>query len=257
MSRLADLLTGMDGRAPGPASGGTGTPHLKIATASSPRRYPRVLRATIPVIVVVMFAVGGFVVLRPGVARLTAAPVPPHVAPLRPAPRVDVAASRDAQFIALRAKGLLAARDDLAEGTALVRKALDLKPADGETWNTLGVLLALQGEVSQSMDAFNRALSLEPDHAEAHRNLAVALDRQGRPREAAVHYRAYLRLCAASDPGRADVRRRLMEVSVPGAEKQSTLRGAGDGEPREPSRESVERPTASASANRAGASGSE
>jgi Flp pilus assembly protein TadD len=143
------------------------------------------------------------------------------------------------------------------EATALLMKALELKPTDTDTWNTLGVLLVRQGETAQGIDAFGRALRLYPDHPEAHRNLAVALDRQGRSREAAIHYRAFLRLSAESDPARDDVRRRLIEVSVSGAEGQAPWRGAAEGEPRDPSPDSAMPSRASASGNRSGVSGPE
>jgi cytochrome c-type biogenesis protein CcmH/NrfG len=95
-------------------------------------------------------------------------------------------------------------------------KALDLRPTDGETWNSLGVVLVRQGQAARGVDAFNHALHLNPDHLEAHRNLAVTLDRQGRSGEAAAHYRAFLRLTQEDHPARDDVRRRLLDVSTAG-----------------------------------------
>jgi Flp pilus assembly protein TadD len=125
-----------------------------------------------------------------------------------------VPARIDAQFGSLVARGLQAAEDGaLPEAVALFRQALALRPTHAETWNTLGVVLVRQGDLSGGIGAFHRALRAEPDHPEAHRNLAVALDRQGRPGDAVAHYRAFLRLSVAGDPGRDDVLRRLAEVA--------------------------------------------
>ena len=96
-------------------------------------------------------------------------------------------------------------------------KALDLRPTDAETWNSLGVVLVHQGHTARGVDTFSRALRLSPDHLQAHRNLAVTLDRQGRSGEVAVHYRVFLRLTRPDDPARDEVRRRLPDVSASGS----------------------------------------
>lgn len=113
-------------------------------------------------------------------------------------------------------QGLQAAQEGaLSEAGILLRKALELKPADSETWNSLGVVLVRQGETAAGMDALQQALRLDPNHPEAQRNLAVALDREGRPAEAVTHYQAFLRLSAESHPARDAVRRRLAAISGP------------------------------------------
>jgi Flp pilus assembly protein TadD len=126
----------------------------------------------------------------------------------------------DERFLALVGRALRAAQErTLPEAAGLLEKALELKPTDAEAWNSLGVVLVLQGETVRGADAFGQALRLDPAHHEAHRNLAVVLDRQGRSGEAVSHYRAFLRLSPASHPTRDEVRRRLAEVSGSRAEE--------------------------------------
>ncbi len=111
-------------------------------------------------------------------------------------------------------QGLQAAEEgQLSEAAILLKKALELKPKEAETWNSLGVVLVRQGETAAGMDAFREALRLDPNHPEAHRNLAVALDRESRSAEAATHYQAFLRVSAENHPARDAVRRRLAAIS--------------------------------------------
>jgi len=153
------------------------------------------------------------------VALTAMAPSAPTVGPL-PAPGTPSATALDERFLALVRGALQAAQERaLPEAAGLLEKALELKPTDAETWNSLGVVLVLQGETARGADAFGQALRLDPAHPEAHRNLAVAMDRQGRSGEAVSHYRAFLRLSPASHPTRDEVRRRLAEVSGSRAEE--------------------------------------
>jgi cytochrome c-type biogenesis protein CcmH/NrfG len=123
--------------------------------------------------------------------------------------------SAEERFATLQSRGTQKAdQGELAEAAGLFRRALELRPNDPETWNSLGVVLVSQGEIAHGIDAFTRALRADPDHAGAHRNLAVALDRQGRSAAAIPHYQAFLRLARADAPGRPDVERRLAEVST-------------------------------------------
>lgn len=129
-----------------------------------------------------------------------------------PAPPILSAGER---FASLQSRGTKKAdQGELAEAADLFRRALELKPNNPETWNSLGVVLVGQGEIARGIDAFTRALHADPDHAGAHRNLAVALDRQGRSGAAVPHYQAFLRLARADAPGRFEVERRLAEVSA-------------------------------------------
>jgi hypothetical protein len=210
MSRLADLLMGMDRGASRPQGVG-GIPRL--TTPSRPSR--KWLWGGLLVIVGGMLALPVGLVMRTTrqagpapVARPVPSPAPRPVAP--PPARVR----SDSQFVSLVARGLRAAEEGaLPDAARLLGQALVLRPTHAETWNSLGVVLVREGEASAGIDAFRHALRFDPNHVEAHRNLAVALDRRGNPEEAATHYRAFLRLSPPRYPGRDDVRHRLAEVS--------------------------------------------
>ncbi len=202
------MLTGMDRRVL-PPEGIGGIPRLTAPGEGASRRWRR---AAVLVIVVGMLAFpAAAIMMRPrpvtltatGASALTVAPLP------TPGP-----AASDERFQTLVGRALQAAQARaLPEAAGLLEKALELKPTDAETWNSLGVVLVLQGDTARGADAFGQALRLDPTHPEAHRNLAVALDRQGRSGEAVPHYRAFLRLSPAAHPTRDEVRRRLAEVS--------------------------------------------
>ena len=217
MSRLADMLMRMD-RGGVPPEGIGGIPQL-TAPGEDPSRKWR--RAAVFAIVVAMLAVPAAAIMmrsRP-VALTSMGPSATTVGPL-PAPRTPSPTALDERFLALVGRALQAAQERaLPEAAGLLEKALELKPTDAETWNSLGVVLVLQGETARGADAFGQALRLDPTHPEAHRNLAVALDRQGRSGEAVPHYRAFLRLSPQSHPTRDEVRRRLAEVSGSRAEE--------------------------------------
>ncbi len=212
MSRLADVLMRLDRGAPRPEGVG-GIPRLTVPDA--PGRGWRL--GVLLVILVGMLAA----------ASLTALPLRPrkHLTPARvsaltvvppPAPRTPQAPAADERFVMLVGQGLQAAQEGaLSEAARLLRQALDLKPTDAETWNTLGVVLVREGETAGGIDAFRRALRLDQNRPEAHRNLAVALDREGRFAEAVTHYQAFLRLSPESHPARDAVRRRLAAISGP------------------------------------------
>jgi cytochrome c-type biogenesis protein CcmH/NrfG len=210
MSRLADLLTLMDREAaepPGPAQ----IPHLTFPKPFTPLWH----RVVLLVAVVALLSAGAAVTVRPKSAAMTTVlAATPIVPPLTTSHSQPVPAD-DERFSGLRTGALQAAeRGELAQSAALLRKALELKPADAEAWNSLGVVLVWQGESGRGVDAFSDALSVDPNHVEAHRNLAVALDRQGRWGQAAAHYRHFLRLATDDHPARGDARRRLIEVSL-------------------------------------------
>ena len=210
MSRLADMLMGMD-RGGVPPEGIGGIPQL-TAPGEDPSRKWR--RAAVFAIVVAMLAVPvAAIMMRSRPVALTAMGASAPVGPL-PAPGTPSPTALDERFLALVRRALEAAQERaLPQAAGLLEEALALKPTDAEAWNSLGVVLVLQGETARGAEAFGQALRLDPTHPEAHRNLAVALDRQGRSGEAVSHYRAFLRLSPASHPTRDEVRRRLAEVS--------------------------------------------
>jgi Flp pilus assembly protein TadD len=202
MSRLADMLSRMD-RAARPAGPGE-VPRLTDPEPSTAKWQ----RGVMLVAVVALLTAGAAAMLRPRSVAVTAV-----VTPL-PTQRAQSHAAADERFVTLLGEGLEAAkRGALGESAGLLRKALELNPADAGAWNSLGVVLVGQGETGRGVDAFSHALRLNPNHAEAHRNLAVALDREGRSGEAVAHYRDFLRLATADHPARDEVRRRVVEVS--------------------------------------------
>ena len=145
--------------------------------------------------------------------------------PLRSAPAPTTA---DRRFAELVGQGLEAARDGrLADSVALLKRALELRPRDSETWNSLGVVLVREGETAAGAEAFRQSLRFDPDHLEAHRNLAVSLDRLGWPGEAVAHYRAFLRLSGERHPARDDVQRRLAEGAAPDSGAPPAVAPAG------------------------------
>ena len=208
MSRLADTLMGMDHGASRPEGIG-GIPRLGGSVGARPKWR---LAAVLAIVVGIVLFAATAIFLRPRSAAVTPGrapgPVAAPVAPVIRPPAIDVA------FDTLLQRGLQAARDgNLLEAVGKLEEALELKPADAETWNTLGVILVRRGETARGVEAFRRAVRLRPDHAEAHRNLAVALDRQGHLDEAVVHYRAFLSLSPKGHDASDEVRRRLAQVA--------------------------------------------
>lgn len=212
MSRLADMLMRVDRGVSRPEGVG-GIPRLTDPGDAS-RRWRR---GVLLVIVVIMLAgSAAALILRPGSLTPTTKPVPLPIAAPSPAARTPPASAAERRVIMLVGQGLQAAQEGgLSEAARLLRKALELRPSDVDTWNSLGVVLVRQGDTTGGMDAFRQALHLDPNQPEAHRNLAVTLDRQGRSTEAVTHYQAFLRLSAESHPARDAVQRRLAAISNP------------------------------------------
>jgi tetratricopeptide (TPR) repeat protein len=222
MSRLADRLMGMDRG----MSRREGLGRMPLPTASADGVSLRWRPGVVLVIVVVsaVMSVTTLMLLRTrsvapdGTAALTPTAASRAIQPERPSAGLS---ERDKRFVALSGQGFQAAQDGaLGEAIGLFTRALEVKPTDADTWNTLGVVLTRRGETARGADAFGRALRVNPVHVEAHRNLAVLLDGQGRFREAAAHYRAFLTLSAENHPARDEVRRRLAEM--PGLDSRAS-----------------------------------
>jgi predicted O-linked N-acetylglucosamine transferase (SPINDLY family) len=79
-----------------------------------------------------------------------------------------------------------------AEAIGLLRRYLQLAPADGPMLNRLGVLLAETGQKTEALAAFERATRASPDSANAHNNVGLALEQLGRPDQAEKAYRQAL-----------------------------------------------------------------
>jgi tetratricopeptide (TPR) repeat protein len=204
MSRLADILTGMDrGRRRPSGVGG-------IAGLARPAQAPRRWRLAVSLVMLGAMAVLAAVLLvqpqsSAPPAKAVVLPVRPSEPPTRPTP--------EATASTLVRRGLEVAQTGAAgEAAILFRQAIEAHPSNAEAWNGLGVVLARQGETAEAIDAFRRAIGLRAGYAEAHRNLAVVLDRRGRSAEAATEYRAFLAQAGASHPDRDGVSRRLAEL---------------------------------------------
>ena len=209
MSRLADQLMGMDRAATRRSEGVGGIPHL-TASGEAERRWRPLL--VLAIVVGIVMLSGAAVALRP--RNTVMSPPAPAASGLRQ-PQSGPPITTPERFEDLVRRGMQAAREgDRAAAIGFLQRALELRPADAETWNTLGVVMVREGDAVRGAGAFSKALRLRPNYAEAHRNLAVVLDRQGRTNEAAAHYRAFLSLSPENDTARDDVRRRLTEVSV-------------------------------------------
>lgn len=205
MSRLADILSGMD-RGASPPVGVGGIPGLALPEAR--RRKWR--KAPYLVMLAAMAALAAVLSLR---LQSSAPPMPPQPV-AAPAPAPTRARPEPSPSAALVRHGLEAAQNGaVGEAAGLFRKALAIDERDAETWNNLGVVLARQGSWTEGLEAFRRAVRIEPRHAEAHRNLAVALDRRGRSAEAIVHYRAFLGHGAEGHPDRDRARARLDDLT--------------------------------------------
>ena len=94
---------------------------------------------------------------------------------------------------ALQLLGLLARRrGELALAEHLMRKSLEVQPAQPHVWNNLGNLLLGMGRVADGLDCFNRALTQSNRYADAHYNRARALHKLSQLPQAADSVRAAL-----------------------------------------------------------------
>jgi tetratricopeptide (TPR) repeat protein len=83
-----------------------------------------------------------------------------------------------------------------AEGIALLKRAIDLRPAMPQQHNNLGNLLRQTGRFCEAIDAFQIAVRLNPDYASAWNNLGNALKDDGRIEAAVEAYERSLHLRA-------------------------------------------------------------
>jgi tetratricopeptide (TPR) repeat protein len=81
-----------------------------------------------------------------------------------------------------------AQRDQFRFGDAIetIRTAIRAHPENAMLWNTLGTILAEQGEMEQAMIFFEEAIRLDPAFAKARYNRANALLALGDPRQALI-----------------------------------------------------------------------
>ncbi|HJT96769.1 MAG TPA: sulfotransferase, partial [Rhodanobacteraceae bacterium] len=122
----------------------------------------------------------------------------------------------------LRLRAVLAhMRRDYAGSAALLKRALDERPADALTWNNYGSALAELGDLPAATIAFRRCAELAPERAAPWFNLGRALDMQGRVEEA----HEALTHALARDPRHVSARVTLARVlqfmgRIPEAERE-------------------------------------
>jgi predicted O-linked N-acetylglucosamine transferase (SPINDLY family) len=101
----------------------------------------------------------------------------------------DVLARAPDQPEALHLRGLVAAQTgDAARAEALIRRAIELKPADPTFHNNLGELYRRGGRNDEAIRCYLRAVEIAPAFPDVHYNLGIALDAAGRAQEAIESY---------------------------------------------------------------------
>lgn len=75
-------------------------------------------------------------------------------------------------------------RGDSEGGLQRVRLALELDPDHPEAWNSLGLMRHLSGDPAGALEAFGQAAARRPEYGEAWMNAGFALQAQGRHEEA-------------------------------------------------------------------------
>ncbi len=81
-----------------------------------------------------------------------------------------------------------------APAAEVLQKALQLAPADPETWYRYGILDSTAGRISDALDKIRKAISLDPTLPEKSRRLGEILANAGRPDDAQVALRDALRI---------------------------------------------------------------
>jgi tetratricopeptide (TPR) repeat protein len=104
--------------------------------------------------------------------------------------------------------GVLHAIGQRPQAIERYRQAVEIEPRFADAWNNLGTLLAEAGQLDDACAAFRRAIAIDANDTRAHYNLADTLDDMGLSREAAPHWKAFLRQDTAS-PWAAHARKRL------------------------------------------------
>jgi protein O-GlcNAc transferase len=89
--------------------------------------------------------------------------------------------------------GVLAHQLRRSDATALLARAVTLRPDFAEAHNDRGVILAAGGNLVEALSCFERAVARNPAYAEARSNLGRTLGALGRPGEAATQFEQVLR----------------------------------------------------------------
>jgi hypothetical protein len=124
---------------------------------------------------------------------------------IRDSPNNDVP-----RYLAISANLIYGAKLYLTEQQQRILKSFELKspianigysiliyevnPVHAQIYLTMGVTLAMRGQLDRAIELFREALRIQPGMAEAHENLARALAQQGKRDEAIHHFQEALRI---------------------------------------------------------------
>jgi tetratricopeptide (TPR) repeat protein len=108
----------------------------------------------------------------------------------------------------LRLAGKSSLELELDDGISYLQKAVELAPADPETWRDLALALINVGETSKAVEALREVIGRRPDEAAARLDLAHLLYAQGQAEDAIGLLLQVVRL----DPGNVAALRSLVEM---------------------------------------------
>ena len=98
----------------------------------------------------------------------------------------------------------------VAEGAAMIQRAHDADPSDGNIQDSLGWAQYRQGRFEEAVDNLEQAVAKEPANAEINDHLGDAYWQVGRRREAGFQWNRVLTL-DTDDERRAEVERKLRD----------------------------------------------
>jgi tetratricopeptide (TPR) repeat protein len=102
-------------------------------------------------------------------------------------------------------------RQDYVQAEAHYRKAVEADPRYALAYFDLGNVLDETGRVAEAINSYRTALLLAPTYADAHYNLALAFEKMRQPRQALLHWRAYVRL-DSSGPWATHARNQIRRI---------------------------------------------
>jgi tetratricopeptide (TPR) repeat protein len=110
---------------------------------------------------------------------------------------------RDAAEAYFQLGEVFSANGDHARAASLLKKAVDLEPANKAARYQLALALGQQGRQPEAIAEFNALLAIDPDNADAHYNLAMALAGDERWDEAIRHLERVVELDPRDEEARA------------------------------------------------------
>jgi len=106
--------------------------------------------------------------------------------------RSDEDVERMSAFYSDQAMTLMEQGDQDAAEKALF-KAIELKPDDAATWNTLAALHIRMGKLTEAVEESRRAIQTDNHFSSAYYNLAYALEEQDQDEQAIQYYKAAIK----------------------------------------------------------------